>query len=64
MKQTNQLGGSVRRGEHSQIVVFWKIDQIPNGGDDGCAEEYEADEKSRRRFFPARISPRRKTWAV
>ena len=28
MKQANELGGSVRKGEHSQIVVFWKVDQI------------------------------------
>jgi antirestriction protein ArdC len=24
MRQANQLGGSVRKDEHSQIVVFWK----------------------------------------
>ena len=45
MKQANQLGGSVRRGEHSQIVVFWKVDQIPNGDSEGDSEDREADEK-------------------
>ena len=50
MKQANELGGSVRKGEHSQIVVFWKVDQIPDGDSETDAEEHEADEKSRRRF--------------
>jgi antirestriction protein ArdC len=49
MKQANQLGGSVRKGEHSQIVVFWKVDQIPNV-DSENSEEHEADEQTRRRF--------------
>jgi antirestriction protein ArdC len=50
MKQANELGGSVRKGEHSQIVVFWKVDQIANAGTDTGAESDETDEKSRRRF--------------
>lgn len=50
MKQANQLGGSVRKGEHSQIVVFWKVDQIPNGDSEGDSREREADEKTLRRF--------------
>ena len=49
-KQANQLGGSVRKGEHSQIVVFWKVDQIANAGTDTGLESDEADKKSRRRF--------------
>jgi len=28
MKHANELGGSVRRGGHNQVVVFWKVDQI------------------------------------
>jgi antirestriction protein ArdC len=48
MKQANELGGSVRKGEHSQIVVFWKVDQIVNAEAD--PKNDEADEKSRRRF--------------
>src|SRR6202521_2320691 len=50
MKQANELGGSVRKGEHSQIVVFWKVDQIPNADSDSGSEEHEADEKTRRGF--------------
>ncbi len=50
MKQANQLGGSVRKGEHSQIVVFWKVDQIPNADSESDSEEHEADDKTRRRF--------------
>jgi antirestriction protein ArdC len=26
-KQANELGGSIRRGEQSTLIVFWKIDQ-------------------------------------
>lgn len=50
MKQANELGGSVRKGEHSQIVVFWKVDQIPNTETESDTESDEADEKNRRRF--------------
>jgi antirestriction protein ArdC len=51
MKQANELGGSVRKGEHSQIVVFWKVDQIPNAETESDTENDEADEKNRRRFL-------------
>ena len=40
----------MRKGEHSQIVVFWKVDQIANAGTETGPESDEADEKSRRRF--------------
>ena len=50
MKQANELDGSVRKGEHSQMVVFWKVDQIANAGTETGPESDEADEKSRRRF--------------
>jgi antirestriction protein ArdC len=50
MKQANELGGSVRKGEPSQIVVFWKVDRIANAGTESGQESDEADEKSRRRF--------------
>ena len=50
MKQANELGGSVRKGEHSQIVMFWKVDQIANAGTETGPESDEADEKNRRRF--------------
>lgn len=41
---------SVRQGEHSQAVVFWKVDQIPNVHGDTDSEKDDADEKPRRRF--------------
>jgi antirestriction protein ArdC len=50
MKQANQLGGSVRKGEHSQIVVFWKVDQIADAETETNPANDEAQEKSRRRF--------------
>jgi antirestriction protein ArdC len=50
MKQANELDGSVRKGEHSQIVVFWKVDQIANAKSEIDSENHEADEKSRWRF--------------
>src|SRR5260370_6682480 len=50
MKQANRSGGSVRKGEQSQIVVFWKVDQIPNADSESDSEEHEADDKTRRRF--------------
>jgi len=50
MKQANELGGSVRKGEHSQIVVFWKVDQIPNAEAGIGPEKDETDESSRWRF--------------
>jgi antirestriction protein ArdC len=27
LKQANELGGSVRNGEQSTVIVFWKIDE-------------------------------------
>jgi antirestriction protein ArdC len=27
LKQANDVGGSVRKGEHSEIVVFWRVDE-------------------------------------
>ena len=51
MKQANDLGGSVHKGERSQIVVFWKVDQIANAVTDTGPESDEADKKSRRRFI-------------
>jgi antirestriction protein ArdC len=50
MKQANELGGLVRKGEHSQIVVFWKFDQIADADTETNPENEEAEEKSRRRF--------------
>jgi antirestriction protein ArdC len=50
MKQANELGGSVRKGERSQIVVFWKVDQIAKAETETDPEKDVADEKSRTRF--------------
>ncbi len=50
LKQANELGGSVRKGEQSQIVVFWRVDHISNSEAEPDPEKLEADEKSRRRF--------------
>jgi len=42
LRQANELGGSVRKGEQSTAVVFWKIDQ----------KEVETDdEETQRRFL-------------
>ena len=50
MKQANELGGSVRKGERSQIVVFWKVDQMAKVETETDPEKDAADEKSRQRF--------------
>jgi antirestriction protein ArdC len=47
MRQANELGGHVRKGEESTIVVFWKVDDT--GEED--ANNEKPTEKSRRRFL-------------
>lgn len=37
-KQWQDLGGHVRKGEHSEIVVFWKIQAIEEEKEDGTKE--------------------------
>ena len=52
MRQANALGGSIRKGEESTIVTFWKIDDAKHN-DTEETEELDAepkDEKNRRRF--------------
>ena len=49
MKQANELGGSVRKGERSQIVVFWKVDQIAKAETETDPEKDTAGGKSRPR---------------
>lgn len=49
-KQANELGGSVRKGEHGEMIVFWKVDQVAGDQTDYEPEQLEADEKRRRRF--------------
>src|SRR5579863_4922885 len=53
MRQANELGGHIRKGEESTAVVFWKIEDAKRGTDDLEAEETdeETDEKTRRRFL-------------
>jgi len=50
MRQANQLGGSVRNGEQSQIVVFWKVDQDADARGEPDPEKLDANDKTRRRF--------------
>ena len=42
MRQANELGGSVRKGEQSTVIVFWKIDQKEGETDDAGNEETPA----------------------
>ena len=49
MRQANQLGGHVRKGEESTIVVFWKVDDLKQSGED--LDPNENDDKNRRRFL-------------
>ena len=44
--QANEIGGSVRNGEHGQIVVFWKVDQIAKAGTETGPKSDGADEKA------------------
>ena len=49
MRQANALGGSIRKGEESTIVTFWKIDDAKQEETEDLDAEPK-DEKSRRRF--------------
>ena len=49
MRQANELGGHVRKGEESSIVTFWKVEDVKQRAQDLDAEESE--EKTRRRFL-------------
>lgn len=52
MRQANEIGGQVRKGEHSQIVVFWKVDRVGETSEiEPDAEEPKSEDKSRRRFL-------------
>lgn len=50
LRQANELGGSVRKAEHGQIVIFWKVDKDAVPENDADAENLEEGDKSRRRF--------------
>ena len=49
MRQANELGGHIRKGEESTAIVFWKIDDVKQSTEDANAEETE--QKTRRRFL-------------
>jgi len=49
LRQANELGGHVRKGEESTIVVYWKVDNVRQRGKDLDLEETE--QKTRRRFL-------------
>src|SRR5579885_2638321 len=49
MRQANELGGHIRKGEESTAIVFWKIDDVKQSNEDLDAEETE--QKTRRRFL-------------
>ena len=49
MRQANELGGHVRKGEESTIVVFWKVDDAKQSTED--LDNEETDAKARRRFL-------------
>src|SRR6202162_775248 len=49
MRQANELGGHVRKGEESTIVVFWKVDDTKQST--GDLDNGETDGKTRRRFL-------------
>ncbi len=48
-RQATELGGHVRKGEESTIVVFWKVEDLKQSGEDLDTEE--TNEKNRRRFL-------------
>jgi antirestriction protein ArdC len=48
MRQTNDLGGHVRKGEESTVILFWKVEDRQ---DDGQRQtDANSDEDRRRRF--------------
>ncbi len=49
MRQANELGGHVRKGEESTLVVFWKVDDAKQSTEDLDSEETAG--KARRRFL-------------
>ncbi len=53
LRQANELGGSVRKGEHGEIVVFWKVENGREKEDESeadAAKSTDESDKSRRRF--------------
>ena len=48
-RQATELGGHVRKGEESTIVIFWKVEDLKQSGEDLDTEK--SNEKNRRRFL-------------
>jgi antirestriction protein ArdC len=49
IRQSNQLGGHIRKGEESTIVVFWKVEELEHDSEDIDSEE--PDDKNQRRLL-------------
>jgi antirestriction protein ArdC len=49
MRQANELGGHIRKGEESTAIVFWKIDDVKPSTE--SPEGEETDQKTPRRFL-------------
>jgi antirestriction protein ArdC len=49
IRQANELGGHVRKGEESTVVVFWKVDDAKQSTED--LDNEETDGKTRRRLL-------------
>jgi antirestriction protein ArdC len=49
IRQANELGGHVRKGEESTVVVFWKVDDAKQNTED--LDNEQTDGKTRRRFL-------------
>lgn len=48
LKQANELGGGVRKGEQSTVIVFWKIDQKTTGQKQSETDDAGTEETQRR----------------
>ena len=48
-RQATELGGHVRKGEESTIVIFWKAEHVTRSSE--ALEVEETDDKNRRRFL-------------
>jgi antirestriction protein ArdC len=48
MRQANDLGGNIRKGEESTIIVFWKVED--RRGEDQDLSDAKSDDECRRRF--------------
>jgi antirestriction protein ArdC len=49
LRQANQQGGSVRKGEHGEIVIFWKVEGADEADRDTA--NIEGNETGHRRFL-------------